>query len=115
MTFQQAISAGFSKYATFEGRSTRSEYWYFVLFLFIVGILTSIADEMLFSSSEYGPIGTIFNLATFIPAIAAATRRLHDTGRSGWWQLLYFTIIGAIVVIVWQCQPSEPAANKFDR
>ena len=115
MTFQEAISAGFSKYATFEGRSTRSEYWYFVLFLFIAGILTSVADATLFPLNEYGPVATIFNLATFIPAISAAARRLHDTGRSGWWQLLYITIIGGIVVIVWQCQPSQPTPNRFDR
>lgn len=113
MTLQQSISDGFSKYATFEGRSSRSHYWYFVLFFTIACILTGIADAALFPDSDVGPITTIFYLATLLPTIALTTRRLHDTGRSGWWQLIMLTVVGIVVLIVWMCQKSDPLPNQY--
>ena len=113
MTLQESISDAFSKYATFEGRSPRSAYWYFVLFTTIVSIMTGVVDAALFPYNELSPISTLFSLAILLPAISLTTRRLHDSGRSGWWQLIMLTIIGIIVLIVWMCQKSDPVPNQY--
>lgn len=92
-SFGAAISTCFSEYVTFSGRASRSEFWYWVLFTFIGGVVFELV------SPEFG---WLFSLATFLPGLAVGARRLHDIGRSGWWQLLSFIpIIGWIVLIVW--------------
>ena len=99
MTFQESIRVCFSKYADFNGRADRSEYWWFVLFIVIVSLATSMVSSVL---------SGLFSLGTLLPSIAAATRRLHDTNRSGWWQLmLIIPVIGAIVLIVFLAQGSK--------
>jgi uncharacterized membrane protein YhaH (DUF805 family) len=85
MRFQDAIRVCFSKYATFSGRASRPEYWWFVLFLC---------------------------LGTLLPSLAAATRRLHDTQRSGWWQLVGLVpLVGLFVLIYFLAQESKEAAS----
>jgi len=114
MGFGQAIAAGFTDYFNFQGRSTRSAYWYFVLFLIIGGFITAIADLLLFHPENVGPINGIFSLATIIPSLSVFVRRLHDIGRTGWWLLLaLIPIIGWIVLIVWACQPTVPQTNEY--
>lgn len=104
MTFTESISTCFSKYATFDGTARRSEYWWFVLFLVVAGAIAGTISETL---------GIVFNLATLIPSVSAACRRLHDTDRSGWWQLLIFIpFIGWIVLIVFLAQDSRP--NRYN-
>ena len=79
------------RYAEFSGRSRRKEYWMYVLFLAIVGVIIGIVEKVLELSDAFagnGPITTIFSLVTLIPSIAVGVRRLHDTDRSGWWVLL---------------------------
>lgn len=103
MTFSESISTCFSKYATFDGTARRSEYWWFALFLVIGGAIAAVISERL---------GLVFNLATLIPSLAAGSRRLHDTDRSGWWQLLVLIpFIGWIVLIVFLAQDSRP--NRY--
>lgn len=89
MTFSEAIKTCFSKYATFSGRAIRSEYWWFTLFLFLGGFALGLVDAVLFSAiiADASPISSLFSLATFIPALAVTARRLHDSNRSGWWQI----------------------------
>ena len=99
MNFGESISSCFKKYATFEGRASRSEYWYFVLFYSVIGALT-----------EYfmPTISAIFVLAVFIPAAAVGCRRMHDVGRSGWFQLLI------LINLIWLCEKSDNSStNKF--
>ncbi len=113
MRFGDAISTCFSKYATFTGRANRPEYWYWALFGIIAAILFMIIQLMI---SRLGgqALGWLFDLATIVPTIAVAARRLHDVDRSGWWQLLGFIpIIGWIMLLVWLCQPGTPGANRF--
>jgi uncharacterized membrane protein YhaH (DUF805 family) len=100
MTFGESIKTCFSKYADFSGRASRSEYWWFVLFVFLASSVCSILSQ---------PLAGIFGLATLLPWVAAATRRLHDTGRTGWWQLIALVpIIGFIVLIVFLAQEGKP-------
>ena len=103
MNFQTSIKTCFNKYATFSGRASRSEFWFFFLFSVLGGIIAMIIDSMIlgYSAEEDGPINLIFNILILIPSLAVGARRLHDIGRSGWWQLIYFTIIGIILLIIW--------------
>ena len=94
MDFMEAVKTCLSKYFDFKGRARRSEYWWFYLFTIIGSIITGIIDAIIFgveSAANGGVISLIFSLAVIIPTISAAARRLHDTNRSGWWQLLPLT------------------------
>ena len=100
MTFQDSIQVCFKKYADFEGRASRSEYWWFALFVILVSVGLSMISSIL---------AGLFSLATLLPSLAAATRRLHDTQRSGWWQLVAFIpVIGVIIIVVFLAQESKP-------
>ncbi len=109
MGFGEAVSSGLSKYATFSGRARRSEYWFFALFNFLVGVAAGILDAVIGITLLY-PLAA---LALLLPGLAVAVRRLHDTGRSGWWLLIALVpFAGAIVLIVFFCQDSHPAPNE---
>jgi uncharacterized membrane protein YhaH (DUF805 family) len=100
MTFQESIKVCFKKYADFNGNASRPEYWWFFLFLFIVGAVLAVVSNT---------INTIFSLATLLPSLAAGARRLHETNRSGWWQLLWLVpIVGWIVIIIFLAQEAFP-------
>lgn len=89
MDFGTAIKTCFTKYFVFGGRALRSEFWWFTLFTAVVGIVLSMVDSSIFgAASAFTPLSTVFSLATLLPSLAVASRRLHDTNRSGWWQLL---------------------------
>lgn len=103
MTFQESIKLCFSKYADFSGRASRSEYWWFFLFIILAGALIAILSDRL---------AMVFYLATLLPSLAAATRRLHDTSRSGWWQLVcLIPLIGLIVLLVFLAQKGDGTAD----
>jgi uncharacterized membrane protein YhaH (DUF805 family) len=105
MTFTQSIKVCFTKYADFNGRAKRPEYWWFFLFLLLLGAATGIISEML---------NAIVALATILPSLAVGARRLHDTNRSGWWQLLWIIpIIGWIVMIIFLVVEGESTDNRF--
>ena len=115
MDFQTSIKTCFNKFAVFSGRASRSEFWFFVLFGILGGIITSIIDVMIlgYPFEENGPINLIFSVALIIPSISVTARRLHDINRSGWWQLLWITIIGGILLIIWHATEGENKKNKF--
>jgi len=115
MDFQTSIKTCFNKYAVFSGRASRSEFWFFVLFGFLGGIITAIIDVMIlgFPAEKNGPINLIFSIALIIPSISVTARRLHDINKSGWWQLLWLTIIGGILLIIWNATEGESKKNKF--
>ena len=97
MTFKKSIEVCFNKFANFEGRASKSEFWWFQLFYVIVLIIGMILDSLLGYTELFYWVGYIICL---LPALAVGSRRLHDTNRTGWWQLLYLTFIGVIVLIV---------------
>jgi len=104
MDFGTSIKTCFSKYADFNGRASRSEYWWFSLFTVLGYIVTAFIHEAL-----YG----VFVLGTLLPTIAVGARRLHDTGRSGWMQLIMLIpLIGALVLLYFVLQPGE-GENRF--
>jgi uncharacterized membrane protein YhaH (DUF805 family) len=105
MNFGQAISTCLSKYATFSGRAARSEFLWFSLFALLVSTVAAAINDKL-----YGLIA----LGLLLPTIAVSTRRLHDIGKSGWWQLLTFTGIGYFVLIYWWVQPTADNVGNYD-
>ena len=116
MDLSTSVKVCFKKYATFEGRAQRSEFWYFCLFCLLVGIVTLYIDISVLGYSieeEYTPLNTIAYLAVFIPSISVTARRLHDIGKSGWWMLLALTGIGIILLIIWYVTEGEKKKNRF--
>ena len=105
------------KYAVFEGRARRREYWFFVLFYILISVVLAVVDRMLGLYNEtygMGALGALFCLGVLIPSIAVGVRRLHDTGRSGWWLLIGFIpLIGMIVLIVFFVLDSQPGTNAY--
>ena len=105
------------KYAVFSGRSSRKEFWYFSLFNFLIVIVLAVADVMTGTFDAeigIGLLGGIYTIAVLIPGIAVSVRRLHDTDRSGWWLLIAFIpLIGAIVLLVFWAQDSQPGENQY--
>jgi uncharacterized membrane protein YhaH (DUF805 family) len=100
------------KFTDFTSRASRSEYWYFILFNIVISILCRLLDSAIGNETEI--IGFIYSLAVILPSIAVTTRRLHDTGRSGWWQLIgLIPIIGWIVLFVWVVTDSNPEVNLY--
>jgi uncharacterized membrane protein YhaH (DUF805 family) len=110
--------AALKKYAEFEGRARRKEYWFFILFEVLILIVLFILSIILGQVSSI--LGTIFGLLYFaaslgllVPALAVGVRRLHDTGRSGWWLLIAFVPLVSIALIVFMCFDSEPGDNQY--
>ena len=99
MGFSQAVKSVFSNYANFSGRARRSEYWYFVLFSLIIGLIPI--------------VNLIVGLISIIPGIAVCVRRLHDIGKSGWWLLLCLIPIINLILLVWYCTDSQPGENQW--
>lgn len=112
--FLEAIRVCLGKYFTFSGRASRSEYWYFMLFNLLVSLLAAWLDfrfiDMKFDGSDTGPVGTAVGLLMFIPMLAVTWRRLHDTGRSGWWIGGFWLACIAWVAVMFLSLVSVPVA-----
>ena len=114
MNIGQAIGSGFKNYIVFEGRACRSEFWFWVLFTFLVSIVSSVLDLILFPGNEISLINTLTGLALLLPSLAVGARRLHDIDKTGWWLLLWLVpIIGWIILIVWAIKRGDGTANRF--
>ncbi len=116
MNFGQAIKSGFSNYVTFSGRAARSEFWYWTLFVVLVTMAAGILDRGLFDfdeSTTTGVFGPLVSLIFFLPGLAVSVRRLHDLDRTGWWLLLVLTVIGVILLIIWDCIKGTTGPNRF--
>ncbi|MCU0762682.1 MAG: DUF805 domain-containing protein [Hydrogenophaga sp.] len=106
MNFGEAIKVCFGQYARFAGRASRSEYWWWVLFVVLVSLaLALVGMEM---------VGAIFSLAVLLPSLAVGARRLHDIGKSGWWLLIYLVpLVGWLVLLYFAVQPSQSGSNEY--
>lgn len=104
MTFGESIQTCFSKYATFSGRASRSEYWWWFLFIFLATAATGIISDKL---------SAVFSLAVLLPGLAVGVRRLHDIDKSGWFLLIcLIPFVGWILLIYWATREGvEP--NRF--
>jgi uncharacterized membrane protein YhaH (DUF805 family) len=106
-TFGEAVKVCFSKYVSFSGRASRSEFWYFILFTLIGSFVTGFIDGILFPYNELALIESLFSLMVFLPSIAVSIRRMHDINRVGWWILL------PLVNIVFYCLKGHSEPNKY--
>ncbi len=98
------------QYADFKGRAQRAEYWFFILFYFLIAIALGFVDAFLTG----GVLGLLFALGMLLPSLAVLARRLHDIDRSAWWILIGFVpAIGVIVLIVFACMDGTPGDNRF--
>jgi uncharacterized membrane protein YhaH (DUF805 family) len=118
MSFQDAIRTCLQqKYMDFNGRARRSEFWFFFLFNIIVGVVANVLNNVVNLPTFSGGqtlLGSIVSLALLLPGLAVGARRLHDTGKSGWFLLLgLIPLVGAIVLIVFFVKDSDPALNAY--
>ena len=110
MNIVDSVKTCFKKYGVIEGRASRSEYWFFVLFCALISILLEL---FAYQNLNIAILELLVSIGFFIPSVTVATRRLHDVNRSGWWQLISFTIIGIIPLLFWLCKKSDQENNRF--
>jgi uncharacterized membrane protein YhaH (DUF805 family) len=118
-----ATSTVLSKYVTFSGRASRPEFWWWFVSLCVVLSITGIIDGILiapllgfdtFQEEAGRPLSLLFGLAVVLPNIAVGIRRLHDTGRVGWWLLIgLIPVLGTLVLLYFYVQPSEDGDNSY--
>ena len=118
MNFLEAVKSYFVRWNDFKGRSSRSEYWWAILFTNIVNIVLNV----LLPNLEPGDSTGLFLLALLklgillfmlVAILSLVARRLHDVNKSGWWYLLIFTIIGSIPILYWFVQKGDEVDNRF--
>lgn len=133
MSFNEAVRSGLSNWSKFDGRATRSEFWWFYLFTVIVAVVAYIPGLILLliggaaSGDDGSVIGTLFIIlgvifiillvlvviALYIPLLAVGCRRLHDRGMTGWLQLLMLVPCGSIVLLVFWVMEGTPGDNEY--
>ncbi len=127
MNFGDSVRTCLSKFVTWQGRASRSEYWWWMLFHVGCLIVASIIDRVLGTSFSftnpisgeqqslgYGYVYVLAALALFLPSLSALVRRLHDTNRSGWWYwIVLVPLIGAILLLVWFCSRGTAGDNDY--
>lgn len=115
MSFGQAVSTCFSKYGTFSGRASRSEFWWFYLLYVIAALLATFIDQVVINSGSFVSIASLLVTVVFIvPFLAVGARRLHDTSKSGWLLLLgLIPCVGGIILLVFFLMPTKPGENQY--
>ncbi|NQV92758.1 MAG: DUF805 domain-containing protein [Candidatus Aquiluna sp.] len=122
MGFSQAVKSFWSRYTNFKGRSRRSEYWYIQLFLIITNLAAAAIDlalmdgdvDRFIANGGGGIVGLVWILVTILPALAVLVRRLHDTGKSGWWALIgLIPLAGGVVLFVFSVLDSTAEENQY--
>jgi uncharacterized membrane protein YhaH (DUF805 family) len=112
VTFWDAIKTCFTKYVDFKGRASRPEYWWFFLSFAVLYFAAAIIGGT--NESGFGPLSALVLLAYILPLLAAAVRRLHDTGRSGWWYFIsLIPLVGSIILLVFLASAGQPGVNQY--
>jgi uncharacterized membrane protein YhaH (DUF805 family) len=98
------------KYAEFQGRAQRQDYWMFFLINFLISLGLGVIDAIIGT----GVLGVLYAFAVLLPSMAVGARRLHDTGRTGWWLLIGLVpLVGLIILIIFFVQDSDPGDNNY--
>jgi uncharacterized membrane protein YhaH (DUF805 family) len=117
MNMADAVASAFKNYSNFEGRASRSEYWYWTLYSvlvsFAIGLFKGFNEENLDIYTAFNVIGILINLIFFLPSLSVTARRFHDIDKSGWNYLWAFTIIGIIPYLIWMTRPGSIRPNKW--
>lgn len=117
MNFKTAMKTVlWDKAFDFRGRASRSEFWWFCAGLFGIAFVTTIVETAIWGLDTYpmgGPLIIALQLLTIIQSLSVTSRRIQDRGHSGWWQLLYLTIIGTFVIVYWTLMPAKDKKNKW--
>ncbi|WP_217925187.1 DUF805 domain-containing protein [Miltoncostaea oceani] len=105
------------RYTGFHDRAHRTEFWMFTVWSTVATVALFLLDTILGTGKEWpGLFGLLYGVTTAVPSLAVGARRLHDTGRSGWWQLIALVpIVGLIVLIVWWATEGDGAQNQWGR
>lgn len=111
MTIGEAVRSALRKYAVFQGRAGGTEYWWFALVNLAGFALAAGLDQLLFDGQKV--FWLAYSLLVLLPTLAVGARRLHDTNRSAWWQLLMLIPGGGIVLLIWFCTPSNSGPNRY--
>ena len=113
VSFGEAVKNALTvNYCNFQGRASRSDYWWFCLFSFVLSWVINIA--FFWSDTANYIVSGLFTLAIFLPSLGLCVRRLHDTGRSGWWFLInLIPLIGTLIYLYFVVQPSQPVPNQW--
>tara|TARA_Y100000287_G_scaffold175012_1_gene164358 strand:+ start:361 stop:738 length:378 start_codon:yes stop_codon:yes gene_type:complete len=119
MNIKEAFFSALKNWKNFHGRASRSEFWYFVLASFLLGIIVFLFELSVgivdIESGNRGILSIALELFLAIPYISVTSRRIQDRGYSGWWQLSYLTIIGIFVILIWCMLPAKEDENKWGR
>lgn len=102
------------KYVVFDGRASRSEYWYFQLFNLLIGFAIGFVGVLLLGDKATSTLSLLYSLAVLLPGLAVTVRRLHDTGRSGWWILIsLIPFVGGIILLIFMILESDAGMNAY--
>lgn len=108
--FSEAVLSGFRKYVDFSGRSRRSEYLFWTLFVILAYIIAAIIDWL----TTGFVLSVLVLVGTFLPSLAVDVRRLHDIDKSGWWDLIgLIPFVGSIILLAWFIEEGTPGPNRF--
>lgn len=124
MGFTEAVRSGFNNYVNFNGRASRSAYWWWVVFGVLVNLVAKVVDTLIGSNVyrttqagtevSVGVIASLAGLALLLPSLAVLVRRLHDSDRSGWWYwLIIIPIIGWLVLLYFLIVSGTPGPNRY--
>ncbi|MDE6392604.1 MAG: DUF805 domain-containing protein [Muribaculaceae bacterium] len=116
VSFGEAVNKALAQnYCNFSGRASRSDYWWYVLFTMILGVVIGFVLGIFGAGpTTVSVIQSLVSLALLLPGLGLSVRRLHDISKSGWWIFISLVpLIGAILLIVWFCKPSDPGMNQY--
>jgi uncharacterized membrane protein YhaH (DUF805 family) len=113
MNFTSSIETCMEKYASFTGRASKSEFWWFYLFTLLIGWCASLVGTLTLGQPAGTLLSVLVNLALLLPSLAVSARRLHDTGRSGYWLFIGLTLVGLVPLLYWFAQKADPASNQY--
>lgn len=116
MTYSNAIKSYFKRFLDFKGRSTRSEFWWPIITIYIITFVTVLSVSAISSPEPWSNlILLLWVVINILPAVAISVRRLHDMNATGWWYLLNFVFFGGVILLIWFCYSGTVGDNKYGK